>query len=64
VQDVPPLTFMRDGVYVSGQLCDYWRASFPRAYVCEMWAFVMNDIDDECAEFVRSLAWRGPHSSV
>jgi hypothetical protein len=52
-----PLTFMQDGVYVSSELWDYWRASFPRAYVCEMWAFVMNDIDDECAKFVRSLAW-------
>lgn len=48
---------MQDGVYVNGELWDFWRDTFPRPSVCEMWAFVMHDIDDEHAGFVRSLAW-------
>jgi hypothetical protein len=51
-----PFMFMQDGVYVSAELWDYWRDSFPWAFVVEMWAFVMDDIDDEHVEFVRSLA--------
>jgi hypothetical protein len=64
MQDITPLMLMQNGVYVSGELWDYWRAAFPRPSVCEMWVFVMEDIDDERAKFVRSLAWRGPHSPV
>lgn len=59
-----PLTFMQDGVYVSGELWDYWHDSFPQPSVCEMWAFIMDGIDDERASFVRSLAWQGPRSPV
>ena len=28
-----------------------------------MFAFVKYDIDNECAEFTRSLAWQGPNLS-
>lgn len=63
-QDVIPLTMMRDGVYVDGELCDYWRLSFPWPSVSDVWNFVLNDIDDERCEFIRSLAWRGPHSPL
>jgi len=47
---------MQDGVYVSGELREYWRAAFPQCSVRDMFAFVLYDIDDERAEFVRSLA--------
>ena len=59
MQDVLPLTLYQDGVYVSGELWGYWRETFPSRSVCDMWTFVVNDIDDERAEFTRSLAWRG-----
>lgn len=54
----------QDDVYVSGELWEYWLQSFPRPSVFEMFAFVMYDIDDERAEFVRSLAWRAPRLPV
>ena len=60
MQDIVPLTMMRDGVYVSGELWRYWRDTFSRASVRDMFDFVMHDLDDERAEFTRSLAWRGP----
>lgn len=50
----------KDGVYVSGEIWEYWRDSFPRPSVEDMFNFVLHDIDDERAEFTRSLAWRGP----
>ena len=56
MQDVGPLTMYQDGVYVSGELWDFWRDTFPQPSVYEMWAFVMDDIDDEHAGFVGSLA--------
>jgi hypothetical protein len=59
MHDVLPLTLYQDGVYVCGELWEYWRETFPRPHVFEMFAFVMYDIDDEHVEFVRSLAWRG-----
>jgi len=40
-QDVIPLTMMRDGVYVDGDLWDYWRCSFARPSVSGMWDFVL-----------------------
>jgi predicted solute-binding protein len=58
---VIPLTMFQDDVYVSGELCQHWWETFSRPSVFEMFAFVTNDIDDERAEFIRSLAWRGPH---
>ena len=64
MQDVLPLTLYQDGVYVSGELWGYWRETFPSRSVCDMWAFVMNNIDDEGADFTRSLAWRGSRSSA
>jgi hypothetical protein len=54
----------QDDVYVSGELWEYWRETFLRPSICEMWAFMLYDIDDERAEFVRSLAWRGPRLPV
>jgi hypothetical protein len=56
---VPPLTFYRDGIYVSGELWGYWRAAFLRGSVDDMFVSVICDIDDERAEFTRSVAWRG-----
>ena len=64
MQDVIPLTMYQDGIYVSGELWEYWRQSFPRPSIFEMFAFVSYDIDDEHAEFVRSLAWRGPRPPI
>ena len=29
-QDVTPLTLYNDGIYVSGELWEYWRLAFPR----------------------------------
>ena len=63
-QDMTPLTFMQNGVCVSSELWDYWHDSFPWTSIVEMCAFVMDDIDDEHTEFVRSLTWQGPHSPV
>ena len=53
-----PLTMYQDGVYVSGELRQYWCEAFPRCSICEMFAFVISDIDDDHAEFTRSVAWR------
>ena len=55
-----PVTMYQDGIYVSGELWQYWQEAFPHRSVCDMFAFVKYDIDDERAEFTRSLAWRGP----
>lgn len=49
---------------MNGELWDYWRLTFPWPLVDEMWDFVLDDIDDDCAIFVRSLTWRGPHSPL
>ena len=57
MQDVRPVTMYQDIIYVSGELLQYWRKAFPRRSVCDMFAFMRYDIDDECAEFTRSLAW-------
>jgi hypothetical protein len=62
VQDITPLTFMHDRVYVSGELWEYWRCAFLGSSVSQMFDFVLEDIDDERAKFTRSLAWRGPRS--
>ena len=51
---------MQDGVYVSGELWEYWRATFLRCSVRDMWNFVLSDLDDDRASFVRSLAWQEP----
>ena len=51
MQDVLPLTLYQDGVYVSDELWGYWHETFPSRSVCDMWAFMMNDIDDEHADF-------------
>ena len=47
----------RDGIYVNGELWQYWREAFPWRSVLEMFDFVKCDIDDERAAFTRSLAW-------
>ena len=60
MQDVCPVTMYQDGIYVSGELWQYWREAFPRHSIHNMFAFVKYDIDNERAEFTRSLAWRGP----
>ena len=64
MQDVPPLTMYQDGVYVSGELWQYWCEAFPQRSICDMFAFVIYDIDDERSKFTRSLAWRGPRPLV
>ena len=51
---------MQDGIYVSGELWEYWLDTYPRPSVREMFSSVVCDIDDERAEFTRSLAWQGP----
>ena len=51
---------MQDGTYVSGELWEYWRDTFPHPSVRDMFSFMVRDIDDERAEFIRSLAWQGP----
>jgi hypothetical protein len=45
-----------NGIYVNGELWQYWRKAFPRRSVLEMFHFVKNDVDDEHAVFTRSLA--------
>ena len=55
-----PLTLYNNGIYVSGELWDYWRSTFPRSVVSDVFDLVRFDIDDERAEFTRALAWRGP----
>ena len=64
VQDVPPITMYHDGIYVNGELWQYWREAFPPRSVLEMFDFVKCDIDDERAAFTRSVAWRGPQPSI
>jgi len=39
----------------------YTCQTFPHRSVDDMFAFVKYDIDNEHAEFTRSLAWRGRH---
>jgi hypothetical protein len=48
---------MQNGVYVIGELWGYWCDAFLKPSVSQMWDFVMEDIDDKHASFVRSLAW-------
>jgi hypothetical protein len=57
VQDVTPLTFYFNSIFVSGELWEYWRRSFPGSNASAMIEDVGYDIDDEGAEFTRSLAW-------
>ena len=64
VQDVSPVTMYHDGIYVNGELWQYWREAFPRRSILEMFDFVKCDIDDERVVFTRSLAWRGPQPLV
>lgn len=54
-QDVAPLTFYHDGIYVSGDLWGFWRRTFPEGSACDMFDFVKYDIDDE-HDFTHSLA--------
>jgi hypothetical protein len=62
-QDVAPLTFYLNGIFVSGELWGYWQGSFPGSTATAMFEDVERDIDDEGAEFTRSLAWRRPLAS-
>ena len=55
---------MQDGIYVSEEMWEYWRDTFPRPSVHDMFSFMVRDIDDERAEFTWSLAWRGPWPPV
>ena len=48
---------MQDGIYVSGELWEYWRDTFPRPLVRDMFSFVVRDIDDDHVEFTWLLAW-------
>jgi len=58
-QDVMPLTLYNDGIYVSGELWEYWRSTFPHSVARDVFDSVKFDIDDERAGFTRALAWRG-----
>ena len=59
-QDVAPLTLYNDGIYVSGELWEYWCLAFPRSIVCDVFESVKFDIDDERAGFTHALTWRRP----
>ena len=59
-QDVMPLTLYNNGIYVSGELCEYWHSAFPLSIARDVFESVKFDIDDERAGFTRALAWRGP----
>ena len=63
-RDVAPLTMMQDGIYVSEEMWEYWRDTFPRPSVHDMFSFMVRDINDERAKFIQSLAWRGPWPPV
>ena len=56
VQDVPSVTMYQDCIYVNDELWRYWRKTFPHRSVDDMFAFVKYDINNERAEFIRSLA--------
>lgn len=60
VQDVIPVTMMRDGLYVQGEMLNYWQRAFPHSSVSDLFEFVSFDVDDDDAHFTRSVAWRGP----
>jgi hypothetical protein len=62
-QDVAPLTLYLNGIFVSGKLWGYWQRSFLGSTAVAMFEDVEWDVDDERAEFTRSLAWRGPPPS-
>jgi hypothetical protein len=62
-QDVAPLMFYLNGIFVSGELWGYWRRSFPGSTTAAMFEDVERDVDDERAEFTHCLAWRGPPHS-
>lgn len=62
-QDIAPLIFYHDGIYVSGELWGYWWRAFPGCSAGDMFESVKHDIDDVHAEFTRSLAQRGPPPS-
>ena len=59
-QDVAPLALYNDGIFVSGELWEYWCSAFPHSVARDVFESVRFDIDDERAEFTRALAWRGP----
>jgi hypothetical protein len=54
--------FYYNGIFVSGEP-EYWRRSFPETNTGSMFEDVERDINDEGAEFTRSLAWRAPPPS-
>ena len=58
-QDVAPLNLYNDGIFVSGELWEYWRSAFPRSVARDVFESVKLGIDDERAGFTRALAWRG-----
>jgi hypothetical protein len=62
-ENVAPLTFYLNGIFVSGELWGYWWRSFPGSTAADMFEDVERDVDDEGAEFTRSLAWWGPPPS-
>jgi len=56
---MPPVIMYQDDIYVNGELWQYWRETFPHRSIHDMFDFAKYDIDNECAEFTRSLAWQG-----
>ena len=53
---MPLVTMYQDNNYVNGELWRYWQKTFPHRSVDDMFAFVKYDINNERAEFIRSLA--------
>jgi len=54
-----PLSIFYNGIYVLGDLWEYWRTAVPNLSVVDMFNFVEFDIADERSDFLRSLAYRG-----
>ena len=55
-----PLNLYNDGIFVSGELWEYWCSAFPRSVARDVFESVKLDIDDERAGFTRALALCGP----
>jgi hypothetical protein len=51
--------FFFNGIYVLGDLWEYWRTAFPNMSIVDMFDFFEFNIDDERSQFLRSLVYRG-----
>lgn len=64
VQEVDPVTFYRDGLYVNGDLWSYWKLAFEDPRVDDMYADVLGDIDNPDNCFTHAVAWYGPPPTI